>query len=182
MSKELVFLFPASHCDPALPLPSSVSPNLFPIFTLTFWTTSLFSSSHLQTLTFHPSCPLASIILYFYLLLISFPLLLSNHPHPTPVIKAPGSLAASKAHRAELVSLWLYSKQLSKHNQSHMCSHTHIQTLQTNFSQLKTDCYIRWSFPLPWIMSGDLHYHPPPASPFLPFPSVPHNLTLNDSL
>lgn len=53
MSKELIFLFPASHCDPALPLPSSVSPNLFPIFTLTFWTTSLF---------FLPICKLSPFI------------------------------------------------------------------------------------------------------------------------
>lgn len=137
MSKELVFLFPLRECDPSLPLPSSTLFCLLKPFShLSFDTlipVSIFPASQLQTFTFHPSCPLASIISSFYLLLISFSLLFhtvsppSPPLHAPPVIKAPGPLMVGKAHGLSW-SASGFTVSSSANVIRAICAHTHTHT------------------------------------------------------
>lgn len=147
MSKELVFLFPVRRCNPSLPLPPSVFPRLSVDILNHF---SIFPPN-LQTFTFHPSRPLASIILSFHLLLISFPPPSCQPPSSSSSTTTTGSLVI-KAHAPLMVGKahWLswsasgFTVSSSANIIRAICAHTHIQT---NFAQLKTDCCIRWSFP-----------------------------------
>lgn len=93
---------------------ASVSTKCLLIFSLTLLTSFQISfytpSANVHVLT------IMSFGLNYFILLslpISFPLL---YPQTSPVIKAPRPSHGQQSAQAELVSLWLCCKQLSKHN------------------------------------------------------------------
>ena len=168
---------------------STVSSNLFPSSFLWLLNPLL---SHPHTFTFHPSCPLASIISSFYLLHIPFPpfFLCNTPPSPPclplaapPVIKAPSPLMVGKAHRLSW-SASGFTVSSSANVIRAICAHTHTHT-QTDKHTYKHTKQISPSLRQTATSDGlfssmDYVWRFTSLQPPL-FPSVPH-VSLNDSL